>query len=52
MDSLNPDYLINARLRASHLAERHFPSACISFAQKNVTLYREMLTLDLGLYYF
>lgn len=51
MDSLNPAYLLNARLRASHLAQRHFPLSYVEFAQKNVALYREMLALDLGLYY-
>lgn len=52
MDSLNPQFLINARLRASHAADRHFPLSYLPFAQKNVMLYQEALVLELGLYYF
>lgn len=51
MDSLNPYFLIAARCRASHQADRKFPSSMLGFSQKNTTLYREMLTLELGMYY-
>lgn len=51
MDSLNHWFLMAVRCRASHLADRRFPSSSLNFTQKNIELYREMLTLEIGMYY-
>ena len=51
MDSLNPHFLLAIRTQASHLAQRKFPSSYFNFSQKNVELYRESMTLLIGMYY-